>query len=278
MANFLFNGVPLPALPEWDKTTYFYAYMYHGSGGDFFAIAKRRSEPWVDGEGVDVVAFYDLMLYKVSGSAWVFLSNRDSMMHSLKTTDIFWVNTDLYHTDGTLYLAASDPIPVGTAPQLDPLSLWLGWKAGNWVARQRGKEVVEEETDNGLGDSFPITFSLPDVLENPTFGYDSGNPCYYKISNMIPTADELAAVTIATEIIADEGSFSYDEIYIWSSTNDVGHLVANFGSVDYGFLEYYLAIPENSDGYEPGFYILNDGKGIWGIEDATIQITMSKSE
>ena len=34
---------------------------------------------------------------------------------------------------------ASEPIPVGTAPALDPLSLWLGWKAGNWVARQRGK-------------------------------------------------------------------------------------------------------------------------------------------
>ena len=35
-------------------------------------------------------------------------------------------------------LVASDPIPV-TAPALDPLSLFLGWKAGNWVARQRGK-------------------------------------------------------------------------------------------------------------------------------------------
>ena len=34
---------------------------------------------------------------------------------------------------------ASDPIPV-TAPALDPLSLFMGWKAGNWVARQRGKK------------------------------------------------------------------------------------------------------------------------------------------
>ena len=49
-----------------------------------------------------------------------------------------WTNTDIYNTDGTLYLAASAPIPI-LAPALDPLSLFLGWKAGNWVARQRGK-------------------------------------------------------------------------------------------------------------------------------------------
>ena len=54
-------------------------------------------------------------------------------------SQIKWTNTDLLNYDGSVYLAASDPIPVGTAPALDPLSLFMGWKAGNWVARQRGK-------------------------------------------------------------------------------------------------------------------------------------------
>ena len=51
---------------------------------------------------------------------------------------VVWTNTDLYLPDGTLYLAASEPVPI-LAPTIEPLSMWMGWKAGNWVARQRGK-------------------------------------------------------------------------------------------------------------------------------------------
>lgn len=139
MKKYLYNGVPLPGLPEWDEVTHPHAYMYHGSGGSFLAVAETRGDPWVGGEGVDLVSFSDVMIYGVSDGAWTFMNSKDSMMHALKETDIFWVNTDLYHTDGTLYLAASDPIPI-LAPTIDPLSMWLGWKAGNWVVRQRGKK------------------------------------------------------------------------------------------------------------------------------------------
>lgn len=50
-----------------------------------------------------------------------------------------WSNFDIYKQDGTLYLAASEPIPI-PAPVIDPLSMWLGYQAGQWVARQRGKK------------------------------------------------------------------------------------------------------------------------------------------
>ena len=59
----------------------------------------------------------------------------------------------------TWFTANATPIPV-LAPTLDPLSMWLGWKAGNWVARQRGKKAEEEKT--------PIAYlyngvQLPDI-------------------------------------------------------------------------------------------------------------------
>ena len=44
-----------------------------------------------------------------------------------------WTNTDILNTDGTVYLAASDPIPVNPAPTLDPTALLMGWQVGNRI-------------------------------------------------------------------------------------------------------------------------------------------------
>lgn len=45
--------------------------------------------------------------------------------------DIFYTNFDIYNEDGTLYLAASDPIPVGSAPEVEPKS----FMAGSWMGQ-----------------------------------------------------------------------------------------------------------------------------------------------
>lgn len=50
-----------------------------------------------------------------------------------------WSNFDILNEDGTLCLAASDPIPVNPAPTLDPTALRMGWQVGNKIARQRSK-------------------------------------------------------------------------------------------------------------------------------------------
>ena len=55
-----------------------------------------------------------------------------------------WSNHDILNTDGTTYLAASDPIPVGGEPEKpttftpDPISMTLGWLVGRRIAAQRG--------------------------------------------------------------------------------------------------------------------------------------------
>lgn len=57
-----------------------------------------------------------------------------------------WTSHDILNTDGSIYLAASEPIPVGGEPEkpttdssLDPTSMLMGWLVGRAVASQRGK-------------------------------------------------------------------------------------------------------------------------------------------
>ena len=47
-----------------------------------------------------------------------------------------WSNYDIYNEDGTVYLAASDPIPVSSFTP-DPSSLTMGWLVGRRIAGQR---------------------------------------------------------------------------------------------------------------------------------------------
>ena len=144
--NYLYNGVELPALPEWDKETYPYALIYKSSFGGHVLFLT------------DVVGTYTSSVVYYNGvridcdcaqgeTEWSDFSDAMSFERYIAaSTHYVWANYDILKGDGTLYLAASDPIPV-TAPALDPLSMWLGWKAGNWVARQRGKKVEPPEEE-----------------------------------------------------------------------------------------------------------------------------------
>ena len=44
-----------------------------------------------------------------------------------------------------VFLAASEPVPVGTAPEINPFSMTMGWLAGSWIGAQRNTEVTPEE-------------------------------------------------------------------------------------------------------------------------------------
>lgn len=165
--NYLYNGVELPALPTieklkaddsllldyWDGTDYPPALLCDSFYTDYdgpllivcmttFVFHPKYSVSVWDGKTPR-----DAMIYKLVSSQWEYYTTRMFNYESAGVTTAFWTNKDIYYCDEnnpkiiteTLAITASDPIPVGTAPQLDPLSMWLGWKAGNWVARQRGK-------------------------------------------------------------------------------------------------------------------------------------------
>lgn len=129
MANYLYNGVELPALPEWDKEKYPYALL----GNHTWLNDKMRAQLvcysekaetgynddgdiayWVVINGTRI-EFYIVYPINTIPSDW---GNPTEYTGSANRSGI-WSNTDIYLDDGTLYLAASDPVPVLSLTERD---------------------------------------------------------------------------------------------------------------------------------------------------------------
>lgn len=154
MANYLYNGIKIDEIPSF-PSDYPYLVLVHWSpdNGVPYRLYGCSSRPIITGDNklllneivgtgltkYSLVSFYNYVSTdSVDGWDAVYTLGLRTQPIELSGDLAFWTNTDILNPDGTLYLAASTPIPV-SAPQLDPLSLLMGWKAGNWVARQRGK-------------------------------------------------------------------------------------------------------------------------------------------
>lgn len=168
-----YNGTILPALPEYDKETYPYAAIVF-NGTEYKLCLKRSSYTvYTSGDYVGINPM-NYPKYRLVDGAWESFAQTTTFY----STPI-WANHDLYYQDdeelaGTLYLAASEPVPI-LAPVIDPLSMWLGYQAGQWVVRQRGKKAEEEKT--------PVAYlygglRAPDVAKLPypfVFMFQSGD-------------------------------------------------------------------------------------------------------
>ncbi len=117
---YLYNGVQLPKLPEWDREKYPYAFMCGSTDfdGSYYVtinclnVQVYRDDddhihPVQDGQYIRYYATAD------KDDDWTYFGYvNDIFTSSLFIGDVFWTNTDILNEDGTLYLAASDPVPV----------------------------------------------------------------------------------------------------------------------------------------------------------------------
>ena len=131
MANYLYSGVELPALPESD-----------------YPVAIITTEQVITGHHLYLTTgYYDAdekgfrlrdgcEYLNSSGSPyWSAVSgSTEGLVQS--NSLILWTNTDIIGEDGTVYIAASDPIPVGVNPP-DPLSLVMGYRVGCAIRANR---------------------------------------------------------------------------------------------------------------------------------------------
>lgn len=102
IVGYSYNGTVLPELPEWDKTKYPYAYILQPVSGTAYKLVAKTTKQEASTDGK--IAIGDLVFAVVDG-AWVEADSQG-------IRKVIWTNSDLYHKDGTLYLDASDPIPV----------------------------------------------------------------------------------------------------------------------------------------------------------------------
>lgn len=121
--GYSYNGVVLPALPEWDREGYPYAVIMDlksatNATSDFIVwfldnpIVFRGSYlSYANGINDGYAQNY---IYNNGDSGWVLNEEKTDFWDDLSLSgDLVWTNTDiLSEADGTVYLATSEPVPV----------------------------------------------------------------------------------------------------------------------------------------------------------------------
>ena len=110
-----YNGVVLPKLPEWDKTVYPYAVITKTSSGYALFVCQQEPAPRPAISSDPSYIWFGEYDYKpMKTNCYEPYSEWEDITASsiYCSKNIFWTDTDIYNTDGTVYLAASSPIPV----------------------------------------------------------------------------------------------------------------------------------------------------------------------
>lgn len=105
----LYDGAVLPALPEWDRETYPYALIKDGT---YLYAFSSYSYNYSDGPFITANA--PKKVWELENAEWVELTNyvNTSVAGNAYFSNLVWSNLDILNEDGTVYLAASDPVPV----------------------------------------------------------------------------------------------------------------------------------------------------------------------
>ena len=120
---YLYNGVRLPKLPEWDKEKYPNAMITDGIHTTVTGIGVATvlnlgtfHYEW-NQYGRYQFNMKDCALYKLIDNKWVlsYEGDRNLILNpdEERTTDyVLWTDTDIVSSTGSVWLAASEPIPV----------------------------------------------------------------------------------------------------------------------------------------------------------------------
>ena len=108
-----YGNVKLLKLPEWDTEAYPHAYLIGGElAGDQVYILCVTAQRWVrTSEGVS--AGDHLRYVYVDG--WGNPVEADAQ--TVDETKIIWCNTDILNEDGTVWMVATEPVPVVNTPE-----------------------------------------------------------------------------------------------------------------------------------------------------------------
>lgn len=125
MANYyLYNNFKLPALPDWDKTTYPYACIYEAFGTHLI-LSKEPATVGYRETSLGTLFFGEHLHYKCDTDGWYYHESANELSIIGGILWELWSNHDIYNeNDGTLHNAASDPVPVGGEPTLTARDLY----------------------------------------------------------------------------------------------------------------------------------------------------------
>ena len=251
MADYIYNGTELPALPEWDKETYPYAVIYHYLVGVHHLFFSKT--PWegtgktkvIDGtsygKAVSTANTSGVLYVAISTSAEWSLGDSTNLVNNLGSQSggrecVVWSNHDIVGADGSVLLAASEPVKkqklflsVGETTLyngigLPPLPEWDREKYPYAIARQRIDDILSYEVWLFVCMDPFVAFSESDTRVSTL--RESGvkyNAMQYKMSD-----DET------------EWNLSSGEINLGPNSNgtfDMGHVEVFWSNVDIPYLD-----------------------------------------
>ena len=132
MPNYLYNGIELPALPEWNKDTHPYCtILVEKDFGEIYtrcyfteypmaqlnASTKDLCNAESDGNTAPQTG---IIYYTLADGEWTNKQETTWSIFSVLCENLIYTNFDLYvfQTD-ILIMSASDPVPVGGEPETD---------------------------------------------------------------------------------------------------------------------------------------------------------------
>ena len=150
--NYLYNGWEFPALPKLDddkKEAFKYALII--AKDQRGAVMFFDTPVYFNGYELGntnlpkVAAHEDFAIlsksYTSESNAWGtdFTENQYSASGTWFSRPIIWANFDILNADGSVYLAASEPVPVGSVTARNPAAMLMGFQLGTAIRRMRGK-------------------------------------------------------------------------------------------------------------------------------------------
>ena len=165
MANYLYNGVPLSDIysvytTEVQALNPFAVIVQNNSSGDYFFMAD--DETFTANSDGDTISLFPGVAYALENDEWVPSSGRINCK-------AIWANHDILNADGSLYLAASEPVPVSTYTP-NPTAMTMGMLVGQAIRRMRGMvlpepEQPEQPSGKLVGYLYGGVGPLPDINE-----------------------------------------------------------------------------------------------------------------
>lgn len=140
MANYLYNGVELPELPVVDGYPYALIRQQNADIADsnYYFLNLSTKEYFVN--GTQGTSAGSVRLYRClvnGGTEWEYLREENpSYWLAGPFGTAIWTSHKIYNEDGTLYLAASDPVPVSPV-KLNPALLVQSFFTGQAIRRGR---------------------------------------------------------------------------------------------------------------------------------------------
>jgi hypothetical protein len=116
---YLYNGVKLPPLPEWDKEAYPFALIIKGVDEEnYWIYASAEKAYYADGGPITYdlpcVRFYYYPELFPEKDYWtsMTLGEENPYRFSSLFYDMIWSNHGILRSDGSAYFAATEPVPV----------------------------------------------------------------------------------------------------------------------------------------------------------------------